>query len=185
MSEFYNRAIDLIRHLTSEAAAEWQELTESNTKGRDQLNKLIHDIVPYLMSHNAEAEACDLMMEVEKMNELIQYVDDTAYTRVCLYLKRSVVEQRHVFVHVMNDTFLLIAAAAAYNNVSAVTVSVCRTCFCCSCVPYVPEPEDRNLMKTALSIYRKFDKWPDAMICAISLNDMDLIKEIFLDCKDG
>ena len=83
----------------------------------------------------------------------------------------------------MNDTFLLIAAAAAYNNVSAVTVSVCRTCFCCSCVPYVPEPEDRNLMKTALSIYRKFDKWPDAMICAISLNDMDLIKEIFLDFR--
>ena len=56
--------------------------------------------------------------------------------------------------------------------------------FAFSCVPYVPEPEDRNLMKTSLSIYRKFDKWPDAMICAISLNDMDLIKDIFLDCKD-
>ena len=78
----------ILRHLTSEAAAEWQELEESNTKGKEQLNKLIRDIVPYLMTHNAEAEACDLLMEVEKMDDLIQFVDDSVFTRVCLYLKR-------------------------------------------------------------------------------------------------
>ena len=40
------------------------------------------------MSHNAEAEACDALMEVERLDDLDQYVDETAYTRVCLYLKR-------------------------------------------------------------------------------------------------
>ena len=63
-------------------------MEESNTKGKEQLNKLIRDIVPYLMTHNAEAEACDLLMEVEKMDDLIQFVDDSVFTRVCLYLKR-------------------------------------------------------------------------------------------------
>ena len=55
---------------------------------RAQLNKLINEIVPYLMNHNAEAEACDLMMEVEKLEELAKFVDEAAFSRVCLYLKR-------------------------------------------------------------------------------------------------
>ena len=42
------------------------------------------------MHHNAEAEACDLMMEVEKLDEIVKYVDEAAYSRVCLYLKRFV-----------------------------------------------------------------------------------------------
>ena len=52
------------------------------------------------------------------------------------------------------------------------------------CVPYVPEPENTNLLKTAMSIYRKFDKYPEAMRCAIQLNDMTIVKEIFTSCKD-
>jgi len=53
-----------------------------------------------------------------------------------------------------------------------------------SCVPYVPEPENTQLLKTALSIYRKFKKFPDALACAIQLNDQALIKEIFLACDN-
>ena len=73
-------------------------------------------IVPSQMKHHAEAEACDLLMEVEQLDDLQQYVDDSAYSRVCLYLV--------------------------------------------SCVPYVPEPENTNLLKTALSIFRKFNQFP-------------------------
>ena len=53
-----------------------------------------------------------------------------------------------------------------------------------SCVAYVPEPENTNLLKTALELYRKFNRFPDALLCAVQLNDMDLVKEIFLSCKD-
>ena len=49
----------------------------------------------------------------------------------------------------------------------------------------MPEPENTNLMKTAMSVYRKFKQWPDAMTCAVSLNEQDLIKDIFLQCKDS
>lgn len=55
---------------------------------RDKLVALSKDIVPYHMSHNAEAEACDLLMEIEKLELLQDYVDESAYTRVCLYLTR-------------------------------------------------------------------------------------------------
>jgi 26S proteasome regulatory subunit N1 len=40
------------------------------------------------MAHNAEAEACDLLMEIERLDLLEQYVDESAYPRVCLYLTR-------------------------------------------------------------------------------------------------
>lgn len=55
--------------------------------------------------------------------------------------------------------------------------------FSCSCVSYVPEPEDSTLLKTALKIFREFDRQPEAMKLAIQLNDVDLIKDIFLSCS--
>ena len=53
-----------------------------------------------------------------------------------------------------------------------------------SCVPYVPDPENTNLLKTAMGIYRKFDKYPESLRCAIQLNDMATVEEIFSSCKD-
>jgi len=40
------------------------------------------------MSHNTEAEACDLLMEIEHMDMLLEFVDVSVYKRVCLYLSR-------------------------------------------------------------------------------------------------
>lgn len=51
-----------------------------------------------------------------------------------------------------------------------------------SCVKYVPEPEDAELLKCALKIYQKYQCYPEAMNLAIQLNDLDLIKEIFKGC---
>ena len=38
------------------------------------------------MNHNAEAEACDLLMEIENVELLIEYSEKETYQRVCLYL---------------------------------------------------------------------------------------------------
>ncbi len=67
---------------------EWQEVDSEDKTRQDELLKLVHDIVPYLMTHNAEAEACDTLMEVEHLDDLDQWVDDSAFGRVCLYLMR-------------------------------------------------------------------------------------------------
>ena len=82
------------RHLTAEIKDEWQELddekagSETAVERRESLMKMINDIIPYLMRHNAEAEACDFLMEVERLDILQQYVDQAAYHRVCRYLSR-------------------------------------------------------------------------------------------------
>jgi len=88
------------RHLSAEVKEEWQELDELKpepsspadaAKHRDQLLEMVYQIVPYLMQHNAEAEACDVLMEIERLDLLQQYVDCSAFPRVCLYLRRSVI----------------------------------------------------------------------------------------------
>jgi hypothetical protein len=42
--------------------------------------------VPYHAAHNVEHEACDLLIEVENLDLILDYVDDRNFARVCLYL---------------------------------------------------------------------------------------------------
>ncbi|KFD72718.1 hypothetical protein M514_01843 [Trichuris suis] len=53
-----------------------------------------------------------------------------------------------------------------------------------SCVPYVPEPENSNLLWTVLRIYLKFGRHFEALRCALMLNDMEKVKDIFLNCDE-
>jgi len=131
---------EYVRHLAGEVVTEYSQLAEDTSSSRQTLVNIAMQIVPSQMKHHAEAEACDLLMEVEQLDSLEQYVDDSAYSRVCLYLV--------------------------------------------SCVPYVPEPENTNLLKTALSIFRKFAQFPQAMRLALQLNDKAIVEELFNSCPD-
>jgi 26S proteasome regulatory subunit N1 len=53
---------------------------------KEDLLHLSKEIVNFYMSHNAEAEACDLLMEIEHVELLINYTEKDTYQRVCLYL---------------------------------------------------------------------------------------------------
>jgi len=81
---------EYVRHLAGEISTEWGNSSVEDTQLRDQLKKLAESIVPYQMKHNAEAEACDLLMEIESLGILKQHVDENAYQRVCLYLTSCV-----------------------------------------------------------------------------------------------
>jgi 26S proteasome regulatory subunit N1 len=39
-------------------------------------------------------------------------------------------------------------------------------------------------MKTAVELYRKFKQFPQAIRFAMQFNDMKLVEEIFVSCKD-
>jgi len=132
---------EYVRHLSGEVVQEFNGLPEDAEDKRKELVNVARMIVPSQMSHHAEAEACDLLMEVEQLDQLIQYVDETAYPRVCLYLT--------------------------------------------SCVPYVPDPENTNLLHTALDIFKKFKQLPQAMRLALQLNDREKVEDIFNNCTDN
>jgi len=78
---------EYVRNLTGEIASEYDQRHQDNdTPNVDDLIALIDEIVPYDMKHNAEPEACDLLMEVEMLEKVLPHIDETNYSRVCLYL---------------------------------------------------------------------------------------------------
>eukprot|EP00096_Caligus_rogercresseyi_P005417 TRINITY_DN2082_c0_g1_i1.p1 TRINITY_DN2082_c0_g1~~TRINITY_DN2082_c0_g1_i1.p1 ORF type:complete len:905 (-),score=365.54 TRINITY_DN2082_c0_g1_i1:248-2962(-) len=82
---------EYIRHLSKEIVAAWNDdEEEEKAVSKDILLGLVKDILPYQMKHQAEAEACDLLMEVEQMDLILDFVDSGAYNRVCLYLTSCV-----------------------------------------------------------------------------------------------
>lgn len=85
---------EYVRCLAGEIAEEYnsrltleQQVVEDEVS-MDDIMSLVDDIIAFQMTHNAEAEAVDLLMEVQQLSKLVENsaVDDRNYERVCLYL---------------------------------------------------------------------------------------------------
>lgn len=77
------------RHLALEIGQEYQNrITEE--KDVQDLSELALSLVPYFLKHNAEADAVDLLSELEMIQELPKFLDENTYSRVCLYMTSMV-----------------------------------------------------------------------------------------------
>lgn len=76
---------EYMRHLAGEIQEEYKARHEQEQPVEDLL-ALVKQIVPYHMTHNAEPEAVDLLLEVDQLDQLEGYVDDKNFGRTCLYL---------------------------------------------------------------------------------------------------
>lgn len=130
---------EYIRHLASEIGEEYADLLEKE-QSTEAIMKLAMEIVPFFLQHNAEADAVDLLLELEAVDRLVEHVDENTYSRVCLYMV--------------------------------------------SCVNFLVPPDDVAFLKTAHAIYRKQDRFCEAMALAIRLGDQDLINVDFEEAKD-
>ncbi|CAG8766649.1 978_t:CDS:2, partial [Racocetra fulgida] len=114
----------------------WPESdNKDNELPSDDLMALALEIVPFFLKHNAEADAVDLLLELEAIEKLPDFVDKDIYARVCLYMV--------------------------------------------SCVNLLVPPDDVAFLRTAHAIYRKENKYTEAVSLAIRLGDYDLIREDF------
>jgi len=69
-----------------EIGDEFHERTDAR-KPLEDLLFLVEEIAPFLLTHNAEPDACDILMEVEQLEKLVDIVEESNYKRVCLYLE--------------------------------------------------------------------------------------------------
>ncbi|CAG7940079.1 unnamed protein product [Penicillium salamii] len=76
---------EYIRHLALEIGQEYQNRLNADQDTQDLVD-LALSLVPYFLSHNAEADAVDLMSELEIIEDIPQFVDENTYARVCLYM---------------------------------------------------------------------------------------------------
>lgn len=126
---------EYVRHISGEIAAEFQA-ANAEAAYLEKLLKLVEEIIPYNMRHNAEAESCDLLIEIERLDLLEKYIDnEDLCQKICLYMR--------------------------------------------SIVPFVPDPDNTNLLRTILSIFLKFGKLTEAARVAMQLQDLKVVEEIF------
>jgi 26S proteasome regulatory subunit N1 len=97
-------------------------------------------LVPLFLKSNAEADAVDLMSELEIIEDIPKFLDNDTYPRVCLYMV--------------------------------------------SMVNLLTYPEDQQFLRTAHDIYKQYDQLTQAIVLAIRLNDIELIKSDFESTKD-
>lgn len=130
---------EYVRHLAAELGEEYNARSEKHDENSPENNKELLDlamlIVPFSLSHNAEADAVDLLLELESIDLLPDYVDKDTYARACLYMV--------------------------------------------SCVNLLVPPDDIEFLRTAHTIYRKFDRYAEAMTLALRIGDRELIRSDF------
>eukprot|EP01130_Rhizamoeba_saxonica_P002470 TRINITY_DN12264_c0_g1_i1.p1 TRINITY_DN12264_c0_g1~~TRINITY_DN12264_c0_g1_i1.p1 ORF type:complete len:888 (-),score=227.22 TRINITY_DN12264_c0_g1_i1:22-2463(-) len=79
---------EYIRHISREIGEEYENRLDVGETVED-LIELVFQIVQFLVTHNAEPAACDLLMEVEKLDNIVGFVDDNNFQRIALYLQNS------------------------------------------------------------------------------------------------
>jgi 26S proteasome regulatory subunit N1 len=131
---------EYIRHLALELGQEYQNRLTDEKEVQDLVD-LALSLVPYFLSHNAEADAVDLLSELEMIEEIPRFLDESNFARVCLYMV--------------------------------------------SMVNLLTYPEDHQFLQTAHDIYVKYNKLAQAVVIAIRLNDLDLIRRDFDSTSDA
>jgi 26S proteasome regulatory subunit N1 len=85
--EWRRQAMDLIK--------DWQSHDSDENKDKEYrentLLPKIKDLVRHNLTNNAEVEACDILMEIERieiLNEMAEQLKHIDFERICLYLLR-------------------------------------------------------------------------------------------------
>ncbi|KAJ9644691.1 proteasome regulatory particle base subunit [Coniosporium apollinis] len=92
---------EYMRHLALEIGQEFQNRMNED-KPTEELTDLALTLVPFFLKHNAEADAVDILSELEMIEQIVQYLDENTYPRVCLYMVSMV----PLLTYPDNDRFL-------------------------------------------------------------------------------
>ena len=76
---------EYVRHLALEVGQDYQRRLAEDEDAQELIN-LADTILPYFLSHNADADAVDLLIELERIQEIPRFLDENTYSRVCLYM---------------------------------------------------------------------------------------------------
>ena len=76
---------EYVRHLALEIGQDYQKRMLDDEDPQELID-LARSLVPYFLSHNAEADAVDILSELERIQEIPNYLDENTYPRVCLYM---------------------------------------------------------------------------------------------------
>lgn len=104
IQDFGSWGHEYVRHLALELGVVYGKRIATEEPATDLVNLALL-LVPLFLKSNAEADAVDLMSELEIIEELPKFVDEDTYARVCLYMVSMV----NLLTYPDNEHFLRVA----------------------------------------------------------------------------
>ena len=95
---------EYVHHLALKIGEVYTKMASVDEDTQDLVDLALH-LVPLFLKSNQEADAVDLMSEIDIIQKLPEYVDKDTYPRVCLYLVSMV----NLLTYPDNETFLMVA----------------------------------------------------------------------------
>lgn len=86
IGEVYNDQIEKEANMSSDESPDATPAAVDPLFTKEEILQLSLDIVPYFLKHNGEEDAVDLLLEIEAIEKLPQFVDEETYQRVCKYM---------------------------------------------------------------------------------------------------
>lgn len=80
--------LEFIRTLSGNIGEEFNKRIDQELP-YEELYEFVAIIIPYLINMHSESEAVDLLLEVEKLETIMDFVNQNNYKRICLYLMTS------------------------------------------------------------------------------------------------
>lgn len=101
---------EYVRNLAGEIGKEYAHREETNASC-DDLEELVDEILPFFINHNADFDAADLLLEVEKLGKLNKYVNKDNVLRINMYMLRcsdytATSEEKTALLELVFENFL-------------------------------------------------------------------------------
>lgn len=108
---------EYMHHLALEIGESYQSHMNSDKQLIEKLVSLALIITPYFLKNNADSDAVDLLSEIERIDTLSSFVDESNYSRVCLYLVSCVpyLSSSDVTSY-LNTAYLIYLSQKEYTN---------------------------------------------------------------------
>ena len=76
---------EYIRSLCSDIGQEYNKRLEKEEPTND-LTELVKEVVPFLIKQHCESDAIDLLIEVDCIKDILEFINENNYKKICLYL---------------------------------------------------------------------------------------------------
>mgnify|MGYP000670754118 CR=1 FL=1 len=169
---------EFVRSLAGEIGQEYnQRVIDGADPEQDEafkdLLEMVDVIVPFHVTHNAEAEAVDLLIEVQRLKSLLRLdsIDENNYERICLYLIKT--------SDFMSDPDDLSVSSTTHAKRGEWFIALCYSHFTLSSSNLLQE-----MLETAYELFRKQGQQFDALRVALRMNNTEPIAKLLSECKD-
>jgi 26S proteasome regulatory subunit N1 len=152
-------------------------LLDGKTGLDDPLDRIVDEIVPYYMTHNGEVDACDLLIDVEQLEKVVSFCDESNFSKVGSYIVTAA-----AYVPEGEEAPLLRVCATSIHTY--IYLPLQEQCVC-ACVLFTHYWFLRLIKWTqaALELYKGVQRFDEALNVSFSLGQSD-IQDVFNSCHD-